>query len=261
MNYNENTINKLYHGSRLINVTVNNGSGSTLPENIESWELDSFGKPTSIVVKNGVTSIPRDFQHYNTSLSSCTLPNSVTSIGNDAFSHIIPTKQSVDLSSTLASGLTSGCQNMFSSSNLSGDYFVPSALLQLTTSGSSLVSNCYQMFYQANSMYTSNPNRPNVEIGEGATNVANSMFSWGRFNTVTLPSTIVYIDNDAFSYSYISSLTIKATTPPTLFTTSGYNWPFYNNNITTIYVPSSALSTYKSTDGWSSLSSKLQAIP
>ena len=84
-------------------------------------------------------------------------------------------------------------------------------------------------------------------------------------NDLTLPSTLIEIGENAFDdCTSLRSLTINATTPPTLLDLSGVttldNIMPINQNLT-IYVPSSALNTYRSTTGWSKFASRIQAIP
>jgi hypothetical protein len=60
--------------------------GAATPSNLSDWTYDSFGKITSAVIRSGVTSLDYDNGFYScTSLSSVTIPNSVTSIGVHAF--------------------------------------------------------------------------------------------------------------------------------------------------------------------------------
>ena len=56
------------------------------------------------------------------------------------------------------------------------------------------------------------------------------------------------------SCSGLTSITIEATTPPTIGTNA-----FYRTNDCPIYVPSGSVNDYKAV--WSSYSSRIQAIP
>lgn len=64
---------------------ISGGGGSQTPSNFESWEYNDWGHPTSISVKTGVTSIPQKFQYGNSSLTACTLPNTIETISDYAF--------------------------------------------------------------------------------------------------------------------------------------------------------------------------------
>ena len=62
--------------------------------------------------------------------------------------------------------------------------------------------------------------------------------------------------NVFYNCTSLTSVTIEATTPPTL----GNN-VFYNTNECPIYVPSESVEIYKAANGWSNYASRIQAIP
>ena len=61
------------------------GGGAATPSNLSDWTYDSFGKITSAVIRNGVTSINNSAFYKCHYLSTVTIPDSVTSIGELAF--------------------------------------------------------------------------------------------------------------------------------------------------------------------------------
>ena len=126
-------------------------------------------------------------------------------------------------------------------------------------------------------------NIKSLEIPQGVNRLGHSAFSsCDSLTSITLPDSITYIDFFAFSYcSNLTNITIpvnvktiknsalscgssenkttftfKSTTPPSIGSQA-----FNTNYINKIYVPSSAVSTYKSATNWSSLSSYIQANP
>lgn len=96
-----------------------------------------------------------------------------------------------------------------------------------------------------------------VNIGRAKT----TGYSFCRDNklltSVVLPETITAVADSAFSgCSKLTSLTIKAVTPPSLAGNALSGTP----GTLKIYVPAESVDTYKSASGWSSHASKIQAI-
>ena len=98
----------------------------------------------------------------------------------------------------------------------------------------------------------------NVTIGNGSVNIGRLAFGNNtRLKNVTIGSGCTSIDRTAFyGCTDIVSFTIKATTPPTIGSTG-----LDQAVISHIYVPRSAVNTYKTTTGWSNHASIISAIP
>ena len=75
--------------------------------------------------------------------------------------------------------------------------------------------------------------------------------------TITLPESITLIGDYAFGQSGLTTLTCQATTPPTIVWSTFYG----TQNLSTIYVPSESVQTYKTTSGWSTYADLIQPIP
>lgn len=96
-----------------------------------------------------------------------------------------------------------------------------------------------------------------VTIGDGVATIDQSAFqNCTSLQEVYIGSGITNIGEQCFTFdNNITSITIMATTPPTL----GAN-PFYGSSCP-IYVQSESVDTYKAASGWSSYASRIQAIP
>lgn len=83
-------------------------------------------------------------------------------------------------------------------------------------------------------------------------------FLRGRLTELDIPASVTKIEQGAFqSCSILTSVTLRSTTPPTLG-----NDAFKSTNASlVIYVPESAVDTYKAASGWSNYASKITAIP
>ena len=96
-----------------------------------------------------------------------------------------------------------------------------------------------------------------INIPEGVTSIGQMGFDGAKISVLTLPSTLTTIGNYAFrSNSTMSSMTCLATTPPTIGSMT-----FYQTNGCPIYVPATSVETYKAAQNWSSMPSRIQAIP
>lgn len=83
-------------------------------------------------------------------------------------------------------------------------------------------------------------------------------YSNGFMKNIILPSTIERISEETLYYTYnMVSITILATTPPTLANTSSFT---VTNNCP-IYVPAESVYAYKTATNWSALADRISAIP
>ena len=76
--------------------------------------------------------------------------------------------------------------------------------------------------------------------------------------SVTIPNSVTSIGQQAFAYcSTLTSVTVEATTPPTLGSDA------FSNNASgrKIYVPSESVSSYQAASGWSTYASDIEAKP
>ena len=94
-----------------------------------------------------------------------------------------------------------------------------------------------------------------VELSENITSIELGAFQQSGITEIVIPKSVTLIDNAVFfGCESLTSVTIKATTPPTL----GHINAFENN--ATIYVPAESLEAYKTADVWKDIADKIQAI-
>ena len=100
-----------------------------------------------------------------------------------------------------------------------------------------------------------------ITIPSSVTTIAYGAFYQSKLTSIDLPASITSIGNYAFyNCSSLTSITIRATTPPTLDSSYTNTFPTTSQNYT-IYVPASVVNTYKTRSKWSTWASKIQAIP
>ena len=187
-----------------------------------------------------IQAMPQDNTLFNSivdrSVTSINIPNNVTSIGNYAFSNC-----SSLTSINIPSGVTSIGQYAFDTCSALTSVNIPSSI---TSIGQSAFSGC-------SSLTSVNIPDSVTSIGAGAFAICSSLTS------VTIGNGVRSIGNYAFSNcSSLTSVTINRNTPPTL----GFA-AFNNTNDCPIYVPEDRVDAYKSSSYWSTLASRIQAIP
>ena len=323
MNYISETINKLYYGNRLINISVTNGSGGDVPSNLSDWTYDdngnaksitytaetipvsaySFSKLTDATIKssartignnafysseqmsgltieNGVTSIGNHAFDGCSGLTSIDIPNSVTSIGDGAFSSC-----SGLTSVTISNGITSISNNVFQSCNSLTSITIPNSVTSIgdmafrycsgltsivipdtvTSVGYALFINCGNL--TACTIGSGITNALSSDIFKNCNKLSHVEINVNLPNSLLQPATnlteavvgsnVTSIGRYNFSgKTKLTSVTILATTPPTLVANNEFN----NTNNCPIYVPSASVDAYKAATYWSTYADRIQAI-
>ena len=205
--------------------------------NIGDYAFSGCTSLTNCTLGSGVTSIGGSAFWGCTSITSIDIPDSVTEIGSRAF------RSCSSLTSiVIPSGVTSIGDNAFNSCHSLTSCTIGSGV---TTIGNFAFRYCTSL--------------TSVDIPNSVTSFGNSTFrQCTNLRSVTIGNGVTSIGSYVFrDCTNLQSVTIKATTPPTLSNANS----FKNTNNCPIYVPASSISTYKSANNWSSLSSRIQAIP
>ena len=193
------------------------------------------------------------------SLSSSTIGNCYTSIGDGAYSGCTCLTYV-----RIPDSITSIGDRAFEACQLLLDASIPDSV---TSIGSYAFSGCTQL------TYVNLPNRltslgeyafrdclnfTTINIPKSLTSIPTGCFyNADGLSDIILPSTITSIGDSAFQEcSGLYNLQINATTPPVLGTNALTN----TNADLTIYVPSESVDIYKAASGWSNYANKIQAI-
>ncbi len=102
--------------------------------------------------------------------------------------------------------------------------------------------------------FTSLPSLTTVTMYEGLTSI-DAAFSNSGLTSVVIPASVTYLAAGAFAECPLTSITFLGTTPP-----DGDDDAFYGTDCP-IYVPASAVETYKTSTVWGSLADRIVAAP
>ena len=203
-------------------------------------------------------------------LKSIVLPNSVTHIYTQAFGYCY---NLVDVD--LGSGLTYIGNAAFDACSALTSITIPDSV---TFIGPAPFLACYNLanFYGAaatddhkglvidNTFVAFAPAGPTeYSIPHGVTVIQDGSFNdCQKITKVTIPATVVEIEEQAFYRCYaLSVVNCLPTTPPTLLMHSSYGTFDSNASDRKIYVPTSSVSAYKSASGWSTYADAIVADP
>lgn len=209
---------------------------------------------------SGATRI-REYAFYSiTTLHSISLPDTVTEIGSNAFQQCSGLV-SVDLSSNLSSiGEYSfnKCTSLLSVSIPNGVTTIPRSAFGGCSNLTNLtIGNGVE--YINREAFASCSKIASIEIPNSIIGIGQSAFNGCSSATyLSIGSGITNIGTEAFrGCTHLQSITVLATNPPTLAASNSFG----ETGSGPIYVPSESVDAYKSATNWSSLASRIQAIP
>lgn len=212
---------------------------------------DNQGNPiyTTRDLTAPVTTIGRSAFMSCTGLTSVTIPNSVTNIGEYAFSHTGLTSLTIPNSVTAIGYCAfTGCTGLTSLdipesvTQFGGGTFAGCSGLTSVTLPSSLSEIADNMFEGCTSL--TNIDIPNsvIHIGMGA------FWDCTGLTSITIPSSVKWISSRAFmDCTGLTSITCLAETPPSVLDYNAFTGSY---STATLYVPAGSLEAYQTTRPW-----------
>jgi hypothetical protein len=201
---------------------------------IGEWAFAACGLE-SLTIPTNVTSIG-EAAFYDSKLTNITIPAGVTSIGDQAFSYCMRlTNITVDGANSAFSSDEGVLYNKEKTKilvyprSLSGSVEIPNTV---TSIGNYAFENCYYL--------------TNITIPTSVTRIGNYAFCSCNITSITIPTSVSSIGSYAFSRCGLRSITIERDTPPSCYNNTFNDCGFFSK----IYVPASAVSTYKAANGW-----------
>lgn len=204
--------------------------GDEIPDNMTTLDLtgtiNSSGTTYTITEDGGTSG------RYQ--ITSVLLPNTVKRIRASAYQMAVLT------SINFPSSLESIGHDAFNESDLKE---ADLSQTKITTLESSTFYKCYSL--------------TSVQLPSTLTSIGESAFyNCTGLTQLTLPQSVSRIKWMAFFGSGLKTLTVQATTPPTLEDVDALNCP----QLETIFVPENSVAAYRTADGWKDYAEKIWAI-
>lgn len=224
-----------------------NGDG-TLTSGETQPSVAEYSGVTDAVIGDCVTIIGegafRNGGSYLPSLTAVTIPNSVTTIGGQAFYSSYNTikriNSNIDGVCNIPNSVTSIGEWAFFNCHSLRSIDIPNSV---TSIGDGAFAVCSGL--------------TSVNIPSGVTSISNRVFyGCNSLTSIDIPDSVTSIGDQAFDgCSGLTSVTCFATTPPSL-----RYWVFDNTNDCPIYVLASSVNAYKTAENWSTYASRIQPI-
>lgn len=214
--------------------------------NITSIDTSAFLNCNNLIYFHGTDSVAGELNLSN-----------VTSIGNQAFSGCNGLT-SINIPNTVTSWgqkIFEGCSNLTQVTLTSGLTTLAKYMFQSCTSLTSIVIP-NSVTYINEGTFLGCTSLVSVTLPNNITEIPWASFERTAITSLTIPSTVTSIEDRALNaVGNLQTLTIEATTPPTLGGTQSLAG--FNKNLV-IYVPEGSVSAYQA--AWPDFASRIQAI-
>ena len=234
-------------------VTITDYTGSattvTIPSKISDYPVTTIGNRafiwcglTSVTIPNSVTTIGEYAFCRCESLTSVTIPNSVTTIGNSAFSHC-GSLTSVTIPNSVT---TIGDYAFYECSGLTS-VTIPNSV---TTIGNSAFNSCSSLLKVTipesvvsigDSAFGNCSKLTNVKIPDSVKSIGDYAFRNCAFKSITIPKSVESIGEYAFRSSSLESIVVNAYNP---YYSSQDGVLFDKNKTKIIYFPTAKSGEY-----------------
>lgn len=230
-------------------------SDITIPDTVESMDESAFyisEKLTACKLPSGLAKIPRTCFQGCTALASCAIPSNVGTIGDSAFygsglvSMAVP-----DTVTSIGNQAFGSCDSLTSLSIGSGVTEIPNgmciydgSLASVTLPGT--ITAIGHFAFQFCAKLTA------ITLPSGLKTIGSGAFRGSGLTSLDVPASVESIGPEAIEGGI--PVTVRATTPPSITSYTFHGSPSH------IYVPASAVDTYKAATGWSDYSSIIEAI-
>ena len=209
------------------------------------------------IIPNSVTSIGDDAFGGHTSLTGIEIPNSVTSIGDGAFNGCSGLT-SIEIPNSVKSVgyyAFAGCSSLTSIVVDSGNTKYDSrngcnAIIE--TASNTLIAGCQNTIIP-NSVtsieewaFIGHTSLTSIEIPNSVTSIGDDAFAYcSSLTSIEIPNRVVWIGNSAFAYCWnLTKITCWATVPPTI------DFNTFSNYSADLYVPVRCKTAYQSANYW-----------
>lgn len=222
---------------------------------IGNYCFDECYNLAAIELPSTVVSIG-DYAFAETALISFDMPTGITTIGNYAFYKCTGLRGSAVIPNTVVSmgfNVYDGCSRL-ETATINAPLTTLTGTFQNTKITGLTLSNTITTL---DGVLLGNISIKNLPRLQYVTTLTNGAFQGcTSVTSVTIPNSVTTIGPNVFKgCTGLTSVTMTNTVPPTMYDSSA----FENTNDCPIYVPSSAVETYKAATGWSDLSSRIFA--